>query len=252
MSNRIPRRAVFLLGLPASNLFSQQATPAWFPTEDPALVKEMVGVSHRDPKRVRELLTHNPALVRAAIDWGFGDWESALGAASHVGNREIAELLIEHGANPTIFSAAMLGQEDAVRGIVKSSPGIQRQLGPHGITLLSHAKAGGEQAKGVLQYLTSLGDADKGLPIQQPTKERRDSIVGTYVFGPGAQDQFVIDEVRERLGIMRPGSTGRIFLHNSEGNNFYPSGAPWAKIIFEEEGGKITALTLGNLKARRR
>jgi hypothetical protein len=45
--------------------------------------------------------------VRAAWDWGFGDWEDALGACSHTGNREIAGYLIER-ARPTIFSAAML------------------------------------------------------------------------------------------------------------------------------------------------
>src|SRR3954451_11330466 len=67
------------------------AVPETFPSQPPALVREMVSVSHGNIKRVRELVEARPALAKAAWDWGFNDWESALGAASHVGNREIAE-----------------------------------------------------------------------------------------------------------------------------------------------------------------
>src|SRR5262245_57767080 len=89
--------------------------PTAFPMQPPDMVRERVTVSHGNAKRVRELVEAHPALARAAIDWGFGDWEDALGAASHVGNRDIAEYLISRGARPTIFSAAMLGQLDAVK-----------------------------------------------------------------------------------------------------------------------------------------
>src|ERR1043166_7179997 len=89
-----------------------------FPMQPAEMVKEMVIVSHGNAKRVRELVDAHPALARAAMDWGFGDWEDALGAASHVGNREIAEYLIARGARPTIFSAAMLGQLDVVQGFI--------------------------------------------------------------------------------------------------------------------------------------
>src|SRR5215475_6578448 len=83
-----------------------------FPSQPRELVREMVTVSHFDLKRVKELVEARPSLARAAWDWGFGDWESALGAASHVGNRAIAGYLIEKGARPSLFSAAMLGQLD--------------------------------------------------------------------------------------------------------------------------------------------
>jgi hypothetical protein len=59
---------------------------------DPAIVKEMVTVAHNDAKRVRELLEQHPSLANASVDWGFGDWEDALGAAAHTGRREIAEV----------------------------------------------------------------------------------------------------------------------------------------------------------------
>src|ERR1700751_3681955 len=67
---------------------------AGFPTQSAELAREMVRVSHFDLKRVQQLVEAQPSLARAAWDWGFGDWETALGAASHMGNRPIAEYLI--------------------------------------------------------------------------------------------------------------------------------------------------------------
>ena len=63
---------------------------ATFPAHEPEVAREIVGVSHGNAARVRELLKGRPALANASWDWGYGDWESALGAASHVGNQEIA------------------------------------------------------------------------------------------------------------------------------------------------------------------
>src|SRR5215467_7419110 len=94
-----------------------------FPTQDQDLVKEMVTVAHGNVARVKELVGRHQTLAKAAYDWGYGDWESALGAASHVGNREIAEFLIANGARPTIFSAAMLGQLDVVKAFIAAAPG---------------------------------------------------------------------------------------------------------------------------------
>ena len=137
-----------------------------FPAHPFEMVRETVSVAHGNVKRVKELVDARPALCRAAVDWGFGDWEDALGAASHVGNREIAEYLIAHGARPTLFSATMLGQLDVVKSMIAAQPGAQRIPGPHSISLLAHAKAGGKTAESVFQYLESLGDA--GSPKAAP------------------------------------------------------------------------------------
>jgi hypothetical protein len=128
--------------------------PDVFPTQPPELVREMVLVSHFDIKRVKELVEARPTLAKAAWDWGFGDWETALGAASHMGNREMAEYLISKGARPSLFSATMLGHLDVVKAFVTAQPGVQRIPGPHSISLLAHAKAGGAAAEPVLKYLT--------------------------------------------------------------------------------------------------
>ena len=76
-------------------------------------------MAHGNVRRVRELVEDRPSLAKASWDWGFGDWEDALGAASHMGNREIAEYLIGHGARPTtveaIGDAALRGEGFVVR-----------------------------------------------------------------------------------------------------------------------------------------
>ena len=95
-----------------------------YPRQPAALAREMVGASHVNVKRVKELLAQRPALVNASWDWGFGDWETALGAASHVGNKEIAELLLAGGAAPTMFSAAMLGQTAVLKAMIAARPGV--------------------------------------------------------------------------------------------------------------------------------
>ncbi len=222
------------------------ASPAdWLPRQDPALAKEVVGVSHRDLARVRELVERQPALARAAHDWGFGDWETALGAASHTGRREIAEFLIASGAQPTMFSAAMLGQLDVVKAFVAASPGIQRTPGPHGITLLAHARAGGPAAAPVLAYLQEVGGADVPAPTAPLTPADRDAVVGQYAFGSGAADHFVIDVVSDRLGIQRPGRDRNV-LNHAGALVFFPSGVPSVKIAFAREGGKATRLTIAD------
>jgi hypothetical protein len=224
------------------------AAPA-FPSTDPAAVLEMVGVAHRDPSRVRTLVERHPGLARAAIDWGFGDWETALGAASHVGNREIAEYLLAHGETPTIFSAAMLGQVDLVKGLIAGSPGIERSYGPHGITLLAHARAGGAKAAPVVQYLTELGHADVPLPTQPLAATDRDAILGKYAFGAGSDEYYVIDLVKDQLGINRPGAPARRFLYHSGDLEFFPSGAPWAKITFARVESTVASFTLSGIGA---
>ncbi len=123
---------------------------------DAVLVQEFVANAHGGFERVQELLTQEPALVNAAWDWGGGDWETGLGAATHVGRRDIAELLLAHGARLDLFAAAMLGKLDIVKTMVQAFPEIVNVPGPHGIPLLVHAQMGGEQAKAVLDYLQSL------------------------------------------------------------------------------------------------
>lgn len=245
------RRTLLTVGLPLFADAAQDEVPSWLPQEDPKLVQEMVAASHGNAKRVNELLRTNQSLVRATIDWGFGDWETALGAASHVGNREIAEALIEAGAETTIFSAAMLGQTEVVKAIIAANPQAHRKRGPHGITLLAHAKAGAAKAAEVASYLETLGGANDILITVPLSASDRDALVGKYSFGNAARDYFEVDVQKGQLGILRPGAPARRQLFHSGELSFFPSGAPWAKILFERKANQIVGFKLGALAAKR-
>jgi hypothetical protein len=204
--------------------------PRSFPAHDPELAREMVAVSHGNVARVRELLSGRPALAKAVWDRGYGDWETALGAAAHVGNREIAELLLAAGAPPTIFSAAMLGQLTAVQAMIAAHPGLQRVKGPHGISLLAHARAG--KASEVINYLESLGDADPRYANEPLSDAERNAIAGTYGFGAAADERikvFVND--RGALVIQREGAAERNLFHLGS-RVFHPPGAEAVRISF--------------------
>jgi hypothetical protein len=263
----VSRRSLFSLtalgiAVSATRGWGQGPTPPYaiaagdaFPQQAPSLVKDAVGASHGNFARLRELVERQPAMACASIDWGFGDWETCLDAAAHVGNKPIADFLLQHGARPTIFSAAMMGQLEAVKAFVAARPGIQKTLGPHGITLLSHAKAGGPDAAAVVQYLAALGDADTPTPTQPLPPADRDALIGQYVYGPGPRDYFTVDVQQDRLGIDRPGSPSRRFLMHTGGLIFFPTGVPTAKITFGSDRSKIMQLTVANpdvmLTARR-
>ena len=118
-----------------------------------ALVQEFVGVAHGDLARTTALLDQEPALIHATWDWGGGDFESGLGAAGHMGRRDIAEFLLGRGARIELCAAAMLGQLELVRAVLAANPGQREVRGPHGIPLLVHAKQGGEAAQAVVDFL---------------------------------------------------------------------------------------------------
>ena len=126
------------------------------PALESDLVHEFVSKAHGDLERVKEMLEDEPALVNATWDWGRGDFETALGAASHMGRRDIAMFLLEHGARLDIFAAAMLGKLDIVKAALTVYPNLLDTPGPHGIPLLTHAEIGRQDATAVLDSLESL------------------------------------------------------------------------------------------------
>jgi hypothetical protein len=202
-----------------------------FPTQSPALAREMVGVSHGILPRVNELLSLHPTLANAAWDWGFGDWETALGAASHMGNVEITAALLAHGARPSIFSAAMLGQLAVVRAFLEASPGIQGTPGPHGITLLAHARAGGDAAKPVVAYLIEKGGADPVPKAVELTPELAARCAGFYAFGIRESDRVEIAIEKGSARFKRAGTAARNLIYLGD-HAFHPAGAPKVRVRF--------------------
>jgi len=126
------------------------------PALEATLVQEFIRVAHADFDRTKELLTQEPALINATWDWGGGDFETALGAAAHMGRKDIANFLLESGARLDLFAAAMLGNLEIIKAVLQTFPDALKTPGPHGIPLIAHARAGGEDAKSVLEYLQTL------------------------------------------------------------------------------------------------
>jgi hypothetical protein len=252
-------RKLFAIGQSMPKTASATPITDQFPGQPPELVREIVTVSHFDQKRVRELVEARPSLARAAWDWGFGDWETALGAASHMGNRPIAEYLISKGARPSLFSATMLGQLDVVRAFIAAQPEAQRIRGPHSISLLAHAKAGGPQARPVLDFLQTLEGAGDD-PEFKLSEADRSLVLGTYVFGSSPTQK--IDVTREhnpflkidQLTWTRKGTMGRPLYHLGD-RVFYPAGASAVRIGFARDANAVV-MTVNDpdlvLKVRRR
>lgn len=141
--------------------------PSWRkPQINRQMAQDFVIYAHSDIDMVKKMLDKEPGLINATIDWGGGDWESGLNGASHMGDRAIVMLLLERGARPDIFCAAMLGQLDFVKAMLTMQPKLIDAKGPHGFTLHFHAQVGGDASKPVLDYLQSIRKLDlKPIPF---------------------------------------------------------------------------------------
>src|SRR2546423_2132415 len=128
-----------------------------FPEHDPqidrARVKRFVIAGHFNLEAVKEMLAADPTLINGAIDWGNGDFETALGGASHMGRRDIAEFPLEHKLLLDGVAATMLGKLDIVKAAGAAFPNIVHVPGPRKIPLIAPAGKGGEQAKAGLEFL---------------------------------------------------------------------------------------------------
>ena len=145
--------AVLMGGTPS---FSQA------PVQEPAplpidLVKEFVIAGHGDFPKVQAMLKDHPNLVYSKFDWGNGDFEAAIEGAGHVGNKEIANFLIESGSRVTLYILTMLGRTDLVKPILEAYPTLIPAKGPHGFTLLHHAKVGGKDGEELYNWLLAKG-----------------------------------------------------------------------------------------------
>jgi len=108
------------------------------------LIKEFVTASHFDLNKVKTLLAEHPNLLLVEYDWGpMGGLENGIGAAAHVGNRDIAEFFLAQGVPPNICVMAMLGRTDTVREMLAQNPALANARGAHGITVMFHTAMSG-------------------------------------------------------------------------------------------------------------
>ena len=74
------------------------------------VVDELVGNAHGNLARVKELLEANPQLLNAPATWQ----ETAIQAATQMGNRPIIDFLVAKGAPVDFFTGLVLGRVDGV------------------------------------------------------------------------------------------------------------------------------------------
>ncbi|HAF30898.1 MAG TPA: hypothetical protein DCG75_17810 [Bacteroidales bacterium] len=120
-------------------------------------IKEFVVAGHSNLSKVKVMLKSLPNLIYCRHDWGGGDFEEAIEGAGHVGNKKIAEYLINEGARVNLFVLAMLGKTEIVKTTLEQFPNLLHAKGAHGFTLLHHAKAGGKESEEIYNYLIEKG-----------------------------------------------------------------------------------------------
>lgn len=125
---------------------------------DQDTIKEFIIAAHGDLAKVQSMLKDDPRLIRESFEWSPGDFEDALQASGHVGNRPIAEYALGLGLPMTVYAAAMLGVYDDVRDYLEDSPALATTPGVHGIPLMWHAALSGDPR------ITSL-IAECGAPV---------------------------------------------------------------------------------------
>lgn len=221
-----------------------------YPAIQLEIASEVVGVAHFNLDRLKELVNPRPELAKAGWDWGFGDWESAIAAATHVGRKDIVDYLVIKGAVPTIFTYAMLGEYETVKTMIGSYPGIQRNFGPHGITLLQHAKTGLQtegvdksKAQQLIDYLQSLGDADGRQYLNMEETEKA-KYIGDYKYGDGRDDGFTIKlNMRKLLSLGKLRKSGGTLWRIGK-NEFAYQGAPSVIVKFMVQNDSVISLTV--------
>jgi ankyrin repeat protein len=142
-------------GLSPSFLLGQNEAKK-LPVEN-TLIKEFVIAGHNNLEKVKDMLNDNPNLIFCRYDWGGGDFEEAIEGAGHVGDKDIANYLISQGARVNLFALTMLGKTRIVKSALEEYPSLISAKGPHGFTLLHHAKIGGEESAELFEYLLSKG-----------------------------------------------------------------------------------------------
>jgi ankyrin repeat protein len=124
---------------------------------------EAVTAGNRE--RVRELLQSDPTLANAKSPTG----DSAFLLSVYYGRKEIAELLLAHGAELNPFEAAAAGRMEQVRASLREHPALITAYSHDGFTLLHAAAFFGHQE--LAEFLLAQG-ADRNAVAKNRTFAR--------------------------------------------------------------------------------
>ncbi|WP_422105527.1 hypothetical protein [Winogradskyella sp.] len=105
-------------------------------------IEEFVFAAHSDFDKTKKIVTNKPTIINATNQFIKGDFETALGGAAHMGRKDIADMLLARGARQDIFTMTFFGEDDFIKQMINKSPELINAPGPHGFTLLHHARIG--------------------------------------------------------------------------------------------------------------
>ena len=157
-----------------------------------AMVDEFVAAAHGNLERVRHMLASESALLCARASWD----ETALGAAAHTAQGEIAEFLLVAGAPLDICTAASLSRSAHVAAMLRADPALARQHGAHHLpTMFYAAIAGSCEGAGLLHQNGAEVNAGDGAPLH-----------GAVQFGKPGMVQWLLDHGAS-AAVLREGQT---------------------------------------------
>jgi len=133
-------------------VFSQETERPIFTSDQ---IYDFVAAAHNDFDKVKAIYQETPLILNCANQIKRGDFETALGGASHMGRKDIANFLVSKGARMDIFSYVFLGFDNFVMKQIELYPALLESPGPHGFTLLHHAKVGGRTE--LMEWLSGKG-----------------------------------------------------------------------------------------------
>ena len=116
-----------------------------------------VTITAADINKLRQATGAGMLDCRKALTESNGDFEAAIEGAGHMGDKEIANYLLDAGSRVTLFVLCMLGKTDLVKPILEQYPKLVFAIGPHGFTMLHHAKMGGKEGEDLANYLQEKG-----------------------------------------------------------------------------------------------
>lgn len=144
-------------------------------------IDEFVAAAHFDLPKVQTMLAEHPDMLNENATW----IETAIQAAAHVGNRDIAEYLLGQGAPLDICTAAMLGQAEDVDALVTEYPELVEATGAHNIPVLYYPAIGGHL--NIAERLVSAGaDVNAGEGKNTP-------LHGAAFYGQDAVARWLLD-----------------------------------------------------------
>lgn len=106
-------------------------------------INKFVASAHGKFDELKEILESNLTAHPELLDARSDDDETALQAASHTGQKMIAEYLLEAGASLDICTAALLGRFDEAKQMLEENKNLVAAKGSHNIPLMFYVGMGG-------------------------------------------------------------------------------------------------------------